>query len=85
LAIYENPNLESLWNFHADFKITGTAFTSGNGGVFVQLNPRLCLREIYPLIEDVLKLNRSNPAVDVAETTNGNSKTCEFLYIMSVE
>ncbi len=85
LAIFDNPNLETLWDFHPDFKITGNGYGSGKGGVFVQLNPRLCLHNVYPLIEDVLKLNRSDPAVDISETTNGNARICKFFQSISTE
>ncbi|CAB3978554.1 insulin receptor-like, partial [Paramuricea clavata] len=76
LAIFDNPNLESLWDFHPNFKIIGGGRSPEKDGVFVQLNPRLCLYNIYPLIDDVLKLNRSDPAVDISKTTNGNARLC---------
>ena len=72
IAIFDNPNLESLWDFHPNFEITGSS------KIFVQLNPRLCLHNVYPLIDNILKLNRSDPGVDISETTNGNAKTCKF-------
>jgi hypothetical protein len=81
LAIFDNPNLESLWDFHPNFKIIGGGRSPEKDGVFVQLNPRLCLSNIYPLIEDVLKLNLSDPAVDISETTNGNARSCKFLKV----
>ena len=76
LAISDNPNLESLWDFHPDFKIIGSQSSPEKDGVFIELNPRLCHHKISPLIHDVLKMNQSDPGVDVSKTTNGNDRIC---------
>ncbi|XP_028395749.1 insulin-like growth factor 1 receptor [Dendronephthya gigantea] len=80
LAIFDNPNLESLWEFHPNFKINNRNPKTING-MFVQLNPRLCLKNIYPLVEDVLKWNKSDPNVDISETTNGNARNCDVNFV----
>ncbi|XP_046861497.1 insulin receptor-like [Xenia sp. Carnegie-2017] len=76
LAIFDNPNLMSLWDFHPNFTIAGS-----KNGVFIQLNPRLCPYTIDPLVKDVLKRNYSDRSVDVSKTTNGNSITCDVLFV----
>ena len=72
LAILDNPKLEAMWPFQQNLSISA-------GGILVHLNPHLCPGKINPLVNDILKLDRSDTQriIDISETTNGNAAACE--------
>ena len=47
----------------------------------VHLNPYLCPSRISPLVDDILKWNRSDSKrqIDISDTTNGNAVACEYI------
>ncbi|XP_053611419.1 insulin receptor-like isoform X2 [Plodia interpunctella] len=72
LNVFNNPNLELLWDFqaHGPLNITG-------GSLFIHLNPKLCYARIVPL-----KNMTSNPPsqfteIEVSEDNNGNQGSCD--------
>ena len=73
IAILDNPKLEALWPFQPNLSITA-------GGIMVHLNPHLCPNRINPLVDDILKWNRSDSRrnIDISDTTNGNAVACEY-------
>ena len=75
LAILDNPKLEAMWPFEQNLSITV-------GGIMVHLNPYLCPGKINPLVNDILKWNRSDTqrSIDISETTNGNAAACELYF-----
>ena len=72
LAILDNPKLEAMWPFQQNLSISA-------GGILVHLNPHLCPGKINPLVNDILKWDRSDThrIIDISETTNGNAAACE--------
>ena len=72
LAILDNPKLEAMWPFQQNLSISA-------GGILVHLNPHLCPGKINPLVNDILKWDRSDThrIIDISETTNGNTAACE--------
>ena len=72
LAILDNPKLEAMWPFQQNLSISA-------GGIMVHLNPYLCPGKINPLVNDILRWNRSDTqrSVDISDTTNGNAAACE--------
>ena len=73
LAILDNPKLEAMWPFQRNLTISV-------GGIIVHLNPHLCPGRINPLVNDILKWNRSDTSRNIAisDTTNGNAVPCKF-------
>lgn len=76
LAILDNPKLEAMWPFQQSLTIS-------NGGIMVHLNPFLCPSRINPLVDDILKWNRSDSRrnIDISDTTNGNAVACHVRQI----
>ena len=72
LAILDNPKLEAMWPFQKNLSISA-------GGMMVHLNPYLCPSRISPLVDDIMKWNRSDSRrhIDISDTTNGNAVACE--------
>ncbi|XP_013197113.2 insulin receptor [Amyelois transitella] len=70
LNIFNNPNLELLWNFetHGPLNITG-------GSLYIHLNPKLCFDRILPL-----QNMTSNPRPEFNQTevsdSNGDQASC---------
>ncbi|XP_063823056.1 insulin-like receptor isoform X2 [Ostrinia nubilalis] len=69
LHIFNNPNLEILWDWsvHGPLDITGT--------LYIHLNPKLCYHQILPL------QNMTNPRsnfteIEVSEDNNGDQASC---------
>ena len=75
LAILDNPKLEAMWPFQQNLSISA-------GGIMVHLNPYLCPGKINPLVNDILRWNRSatQRSIDISDTTNGNPGACECYF-----
>ena len=72
LVILDNPKLEAMWPFQQNLSISA-------GGIMVHLNPYLSPGKINPLMDDILKWNRSDTQrrIDISDATNGNAVACE--------
>ena len=72
LAILDNPKLEAMWPFQQNLTIS-------EGGIMVHLNPFLCPSKISPLVNNVLRWNKtdSKRSIDISDTSNGNAMACK--------
>lgn len=72
LAILDNPKLEAMWPFQQNLTIS-------EGGIMVHLNPFLCPSKISPLVNNVLRWNKtdSKRSIDISDTSNGNALACK--------
>ena len=62
-----------MWPFQQNLSISV-------GGIIVHSNPHLCPGRINPLVNDILKWNRSDTSRNIAisDATNGNAVPCKF-------
>ncbi|XP_075974749.1 insulin-like receptor [Anticarsia gemmatalis] len=71
LHIFNNPNLELLWDWstHGNIDISG-------GSLFIHSNPKLCYNKILPL-KDMIRDPKSNfTENEVSDQNNGNQVSC---------
>ncbi|KAL4719210.1 hypothetical protein ACJJTC_019400, partial [Scirpophaga incertulas] len=71
LHIFNNPNLEILW----DWSTFGSINITG-GSLYIHLNPKLCYLQILPL-QNMTHNPRSNfTEIEVSEDNNGDQASC---------
>lgn len=74
LFIFDNPNLEELWNWekHGSIEIS-------EGIVFIHFNPKLCYAEILPLKNMTKDPSATFNELEVSKENNGDKAACECL------
>lgn len=74
LHIFNNPNLEILWDWssYGSLNITGS--------LYIHLNPKLCYHQILPL-QSMTHPRSKFTEIEVSEDNNGDQASCKYFFL----